>query len=215
MARVEFDQELERLETEIKIMASTVEAAIEKSINSLLKQDMDLAKDVIKGDDVIDKMCGDIEDLCMSILRRQAPLASDLREIVSCMYVIEELERIGDYAEGIAVLTIKIGVRPLPTDLVIIPKMSIKTIEILRMSTDTFLIKDPKEVNSKYKKIRNQDDVIDDLNTDVRGRLIELMKNKPHEIERATYLLWVAHNLERIADRGLNIAERSMQLVGN
>ncbi len=215
MARVEFDQELERLETEIKIMASTVESAIEKSINSLLKQDMDLAKDVIKGDDVIDKMCGDIEDLCMSILRRQAPLASDLREIVSCMYVIEELERIGDYAEGIAVLTIKIGVRPLPTDLVIIPKMSIKTIEILRMSTDTFLIKDPKEVNSKYKKIRKQDDVIDDLNTDVRGRLIQLMKNKPHEIERATYLLWVAHNLERIADRGLNIAERSMQLVGN
>ena len=133
MARVEFDQELERLETEIKIMASTVEAAIEKSINSLLKQDMDLAKDVIKGDDAIDKMCGDIEDLCMSILRRQAPLASDLREIVSCMYVIEELERIGDYAEGIAVLTIKIGVRPLPTDLVIIPKMSIKTIEILRI----------------------------------------------------------------------------------
>ena len=120
MARVEFDQELERLETEIKIMASTVESAIEKSINSLLKQDMDLAKDVIKGDDVIDKMCGDIEDLCMSILRRQAPLASDLREIVSCMYVIEELERIGDYAEGIAVLTIKIGVRPLPTDLVIL-----------------------------------------------------------------------------------------------
>ncbi len=215
MARVEFDQELERLETEIKIMASTVESAIEKSINSLLKQDMDLAKDVIKGDDAIDKMCGDIEDLCMSILRRQAPLASDLREIVSCMYVIEELERIGDYAEGIAVLTIKIGVRPLPTDLVIIPKMSIKTIEILRMSTDTFLIKDPEEVNSKYKTIRKQDDVIDDLNTDVRGRLIELMKNKPHEIERATYLLWVAHNLERIADRGLNIAERSMQLVGN
>ena len=215
MARVEFDQELERLETEIKIMASTVESAIEKSINSLLKQDMDLAKDVIKGDDVIDKMCADIEDLCMSILRRQAPLASDLREIVSCMYVIEELERIGDYAEGIAVLTIKIGVRPLPTDLVIIPKMSIKTIEILRMSTDTFLIKDPEEVNSKYKTIRKQDDGIDDLNTDVRGRLIELMKNKPHEVERATYLLWVAHNLERIADRGLNIAERSMQLVGN
>ena len=215
MARVEFDQELERLETEIKIMASTVESAIEKSINSLLKQDMDLAKDVIKGDDVIDKMCGDIEDLCMSILRRQAPLASDLREIVSCMYVIEELERIGDYAEGIAVLTIKIGVRPLPTDLVIIPKMSIKTIEILRMSTDTFLIKDPQEVNSKYKTIRKQDDVIDDLNTDVRNRLIQLMKNKPLEIERATYLLWVAHNLERIADRGLNIAERSMQLVGN
>jgi phosphate transport system protein len=215
MARVEFDQELERLETEIKIMASTVESSIEKSINSLLEQNLELAKDVIKGDDIIDKMCADLEELCMGILRRQAPLASDLREIVSCMYVIEELERIGDYAEGIAVLTIKMGVRPLPTDLVIIPQMSINTVEILRMSTETFLIKDPKEVKTRFNKIKKQDDIIDNLNTDVRGKLIQLMKNKPLEIERATYLLWVAHNLERIADRGVNIAERSMLLVGN
>jgi|TARA_Y100000817_G_scaffold196837_1_gene154021 phosphate transport system protein len=215
MARVEFDQELERLETEIKIMASTVESSIEKSINSLLEQDIELAKDVIKGDDVIDKMCDDLEELCMGILRRQAPLASDLREIVSCMYVIEELERIGDYAEGIAVLTIKMGVRPLPTDLVIIPQMSIHTVEMLRMSTETFLIKNPQEVKARFNSIRAKDDVIDNLNSDVRERLIKLMKNKPNEIERATYLLWVAHNLERIADRGVNIAERSMLLVGN
>ena len=215
MARVEFDQELERLETEIKIMASTVESSIEKSLNSLLEQNIELAKDVIKGDDVIDKMCDDLEELCMGILRRQAPLASDLREIVSCMYVIEELERIGDYAEGIAVLTIKMGVRPLPTDLVIIPQMSIHTVEILRMSTETFLIKNPQEVKARFNSIRAKDDVIDNLNSDVRERLIKLMKNKPNEIERATYLLWVAHNLERIADRGVNIAERSMLLVGN
>ena len=213
MARVEFDQELERLETEIKIMASTVESSIEKSINSLLEQDIELAKDVIKGDDVIDKMCDDLEELCMGILRRQAPLASDLREIVSCMYVIEELERIGDYAEGIAVLTIKMGVRPLPTDLVIIPQMSIHTVEMLRMSTETFLIKNPQEVKARFNSIRAKDDVIDNLNSDVRERLIKLMKNKPNEIERATYLLWVAHNLERIADRGVNIAERSMLLA--
>tara|TARA_Y100000814_G_scaffold36288_1_gene23174 strand:- start:733 stop:1380 length:648 start_codon:yes stop_codon:yes gene_type:complete len=215
MARLEFDQELERLETQIKIMASTVESSIEKSINSLLEQDIELAKDVIKGDDLIDKMCNDLEELCMVILRRQAPLASDLREIVSCMYVIEELERIGDYAEGIAVLTIKMGVRPLPTDLVIIPQMSKYTVEMLRMSTDTFLIKDSEEVKKRFDEIKAQDDVIDNLNSEVRLRLIELMKKKPLEIERSTYLLWVAHNLERIADRGVNIAERSMFLVGN
>ena len=215
MARLEFDQELERLETKIKIMASTVESSIEKSINSLLEQDIELAKDVIKGDDLIDKMCNELEELCMGMLRRQAPLASDLREIVSCMYVIEELERIGDYAEGIAVLTIKMGVRPLPTDLVIIPQMSKYTVEMLRMSTDTFLIKDSEEVKKRFDEIKAQDDVIDNLNSEVRLRLIELMKNKPDEIERATYLLWSAHNLERIADRGVNIAERSMLLVGN
>ena len=215
MARLEFDQELERLETKIKIMASTVESSIEKSIKSLLEQDIELAKDVIKGDDLIDKMCNDLEELCMVILRRQAPLASDLREIVSCMYVIEELERIGDYAEGIAVLTIKMGVRPLPTDLVIIPQMSKYTVEMLRMSTDTFLIKDSEEVKKRFDEIKAQDDVIDNLNSEVRLRLIELMKKKPLEIERSTYLLWVAHNLERIADRGVNIVERSMLLVGN
>ena len=215
MARLEFDQELERLETQIKIMASTVESSIEKSITSLLEQDTELAKDVIKGDDLIDKMCNELEELCMGILRRQAPLASDLREIVSCMYVIEELERIGDYAEGIAVLTIKMGVRPLPTDLVIIPQMSKYTVEMLRMSTDTFLIKDSEEVKKRFDDIKAQDDVIDSLNSEVRLRLIELMKKKPLEIERSTYLLWVAHNLERIADRGVNIAERSMLLVGN
>ena len=215
MARLEFDQELERLETQIKIMASTVESSIEKSINSLLEQDIELAKDVIKGDDLIDKMCDELEELCMVILRRQAPLASDLREIVSCMYVIEELERIGDYAEGIAVLTIKMGVRPLPTDLVIIPQMSKYTVEMLRMSTDTFLIKDSEEVKKRFDEIKAQDDIIDNLNSEVRLRLIELMKKKPLEIERSTYLLWVAHNLERIADRGVNIAERSMHLVGN
>ena len=215
MARLEFDQELERLETKIKTMASTVESSIEKSIKSLLEQDIELAKDVIKGDDLIDKMCNDLEELCMVILRRQAPLASDLREIVSCMYVIEELERIGDYAEGIAVLTIKMGVRPLPTDLVIIPQMSKYAVEMLRMSTDTFLIKDSEEVKKRFDEIKSQDDVIDSLNSEVRLRLIELMKKKPLEIERSTYLLWVAHNLERIADRGVNIAERSMFLVGN
>ena len=215
MARLEFDQELERLETKIKIMASTVESSIEKSITSLLEQDTELAKDVIKGDDLIDKMCNELEELCMGILRRQAPLASDLREIVSCMYVIEELERIGDYAEGIAVLTIKMGVRPLPTDLVIIPQMSKYTVEMLRKSTDTFLIKDSEEVKKRFDEIKAQDDVIDSLNSEVRLRLIELMKKKPLEIERSTYLLWVAHNLERIADRGVNIAERSMFLVGN
>ena len=215
MARLEFDQELERLETQIKIMASTVESSIEKSITSLLEQDTELAKDVIKGDDLIDKMCNELEELCMGMLRRQAPLASDLREIVSCMYVIEELERIGDYAEGIAVLTIKMGVRPLPTDLVIIPQMSKYTVEMLRMSTDTFLIKDSEEVKKRFDEIKAQDDIIDNLNSEVRLRLIELMKNKPNEIERATYLLWVAHNLERIADRGVNIAERSMLIVAN
>ena len=72
-----------------------------------------------------------------------------------------------------------------------------------------------REVKKRFDEIKAQDDVIDNLNSEVRLRLIELMKKKPLEIERSTYLLWVAHNLERIADRGVNIAERSMFLVGN
>ena len=160
-------------------------------------------------------MQDDLEKLCIDLIRREQPLAGDLREIVACMYVIEELERIGDYAEGIAVLTNRMGIRPLPTDLVIIPQISIISISMLKTSTETFLLKNADEVKNRYKKLQNEDTKLDKLYKDVQERLIELMKRKPNEIERATFLLWVAHNLERIADRSINIAERSMFLVGN
>jgi phosphate transport system protein len=215
MARQEFDNSLHKLETEIKIMVSQVELSIEKAMKSLIEQDLVLADEVIKNDDVIDKMQDDLEKLCIDLIRREQPLAGDLREIVACMYVIEELERIGDYAEGIAVLTNRMGVRPLPTDLVIIPQISIISISMLKTSTETFLLKNADEVNERYKKLQKEDTKLDKLYKDVQERLIELMKRKPNEIERATFLLWVAHNLERIADRSINIAERSMFLVGN
>ena len=215
MARQEFDNSLHKLETEIKIMVSQVELSIEKAMKSLIEQDLVLADEVIKNDDVIDKMQDDLEKLCIDLIRREQPLAGDLREIVACMYVIEELERIGDYAEGIAVLTNRMGVRPLPTDLVIIPQISIISISMLKTSTETFLLKNADEVKVRYKKLQKEDTKLDKLYKDVQERLIELMKRKPNEIERATFLLWVAHNLERIADRSINIAERSMFLVGN
>ena len=215
MARQEFDNSLHKLETEIKIMVSQVELSIEKAIKSLIEQDLVLADEVIKNDDIIDKMQDDLEKLCIDLIRREQPLAGDLREIVACMYVIEELERIGDYAEGIAVLTNRMGVRPLPTDLVIIPQISIISISMLKTSTETFLLKNADEVKNRYKKLQKEDTKLDNLYKDVQERLIELMKRKPNEIERATFLLWVAHNLERIADRSINIAERSMFLVGN
>jgi len=215
MARQEFDNSLHKLETEIKIMVSQVELSIEKAMKSLIEQDLVLADEVIKNDDIIDKMQDDLEKLCIDLIRREQPLAGDLREIVACMYVIEELERIGDYAEGIAVLTNRMGVRPLPTDLVIIPQISIISISMLKTSTETFLLKNANEVKNRYKKLQKEDTKLDNLYKDVQERLIELMKRKPNEIERATFLLWVAHNLERIADRSINIAERSMFLVGN
>ena len=215
MARQEFDNSLHKLETEIKIMVSQVELSIDKDMKSLIEQDLVLADEVIKNDDIIDKMQDDLEKLCIDLIRREQPLAGDLREIVACMYVIEELERIGDYAEGIAVLTNRMGIRPLPTDLVIIPQISIISISMLKTSTETFLLKNADEVKVRYKKLQKEDTKLDKLYKDVQERLIELMKRKPNEIERATFLLWVAHNLERIADRSINIAERSMFLVGN
>ena len=107
------------------------------------------------------------------------------------------------------------GVRPLPTDLVIIPQISNISISMLKTSTETFLLKNADEVKNRYIKLQKEDTKLDKLYKDVQERLIELMKRKPNEIERATFLLWVAHNLERIADRSINIAERSMFLVGN
>ena len=163
MARQEFDNSLHKLETEIKIMVSQVELSIEKAMKSLIEQDLVLADEVIKNDDVIDKMQDDLEKLCIDLIRREQPLAGDLREIVACMYVIEELERIGDYAEGIAVLTNRMGVRPLPTDLVIIPQISIISISMLKTSTETFLLKNDDEVKVRYKKLQKEDTKLDKL----------------------------------------------------
>ncbi|MDO8672563.1 MAG: phosphate signaling complex protein PhoU, partial [Dehalococcoidia bacterium] len=141
---------------------------------------------------------------CLSLMATQQPMARDLRLIIAVLLIGTELERMGDHAEGIAKITLMLADEPLLKPLVDIPRMADKAREMLRRSLDAFIARDAEAA----KKIAAEDDEVDALYDRVYQELLTFMISDPRNITRATHLLWVAHNLERIADRATNICER-------
>jgi phosphate transport system protein len=165
---------------------------------------------VIQEDDRIDARERHIENACIELIRREAPIAGDLRRIISILQISSELERMGDYAEGIAKISLKMGTQPPLKELIDIPRMSELAVSMLKRSLEAFLERDPKQAVQKARGLAPEDDQVDDLYDRVQADLFELMKKSPDNVERATYLLWTAHNIERVADRATNIAERAI-----
>jgi phosphate transport system protein len=136
-------------------------------------------------------------------------MASDLRTILAVLNILSEVERIGDYAEGIAKIAVMIGNEPPLKPLIDIPRMAEQTVDMLRRSLDAFVNRDAEAA----KKIVTEDDTIDHLYDQVFRELLMFMAEDPKTITRATRLIWVAHNLERAADRVTNICERVVFVV--
>ena len=185
-------------------MGSMVEKAIDRSMEALKKRDLKLGDQVIADDAKINEKRFEIEEKCIQLIATQQPMASDLRIIVSVLAIITELERIGDHAEGIAKITIMEGDVPPLKPLIDIPRMAQKTAEMLRASLSAFIDRD---ANAAI-KIAAEDDEVDQLYDQVFRELLTYMAADPKTIVRATRLIWVAHNLERSADRVTNICER-------
>ena len=213
MARVDFDRDLGQLEAEIILMGGLVENAIFKSLDSLANRDLALAERVVEEDDRIDDKEQEIEQACIDLIRREAPVATDLRRIMSALFVASELERIGDYAEGIAKISLLMGNEPPLKKLIDIPRMGEIAVSMLKHSLDAFVERDSARAARIAESLGPADDEVDVLYETVQHDLIELMKQNPENVERATYLLWAAHNLERVADRSTNIAERAIYLA--
>lgn len=210
IGRQEFDRELGRLEAELILMSGLVEKAIFDALQALKNRDIDRSQKVINEDDHIDKTELEIERYCIELIRRESPMAGDLRRIVASLQIAGELERIGDYAEGIAKISINMGSQPPLKELIDIPRMGDKAVSMLKRSLESFISRDEDVVRTIVVELESEDDEVDDLYTKVQGDLMELVKNDPDNAERATYLMWVAHNVERVADRAMNIAERSL-----
>ena len=210
IGRQEFDRELGRLEAELILMSGLVEKAIFDALQALKNRDIDRSQKVINEDDHIDKTELEIERYCIELIRRESPLAGDLRRIVASLQIAGELERIGDYAEGIAKISINMGSQPPLKELIDIPRMGDKAVSMLKRSLESFISRDEDVVRTIVVELESEDDEVDDLYTKVQGDLMELVKSDPDNAERATYLMWVAHNVERVADRAMNIAERSL-----
>ena len=209
MPRSDFDRHLRLLEDDILMLGSMVEKAIAASLDALQRRDFDAAQEVIDGDDHVDNKRFEIEEKCINLIATQQPLATDLRVIIALLHITQELERMGDYAEGVAKIGIAMGDEPPLKPLIDIPRMAEKSASMLRRSLDALVNRDVVAAQV----VLNDDDEVDALYEQVYRELLTYMIEDPHTIRRATYLIWVAHDLERIADRATNIAERVIFLV--
>ncbi len=209
MIRTDLDRRIKNLYQEVALLANVVDKAINRSVEALKARDLVESKQLIIEDDYIDQKRYEIEDLCVDLIATQQPMAGDLRAIVAMLHITVELERMGDYAEGIAKISLLMGDDPPLKPLIDIPRMAVKATEMLRDSIDALVQRDEIMAN----RVIKDDDEVDDLYDQVYRELLLFMIQDPRTIQRATYLLWAAHDLERIADRATNIAERVIYLV--
>jgi phosphate transport system protein len=207
--RTIFHKKLKEIQDDVLIMGSMVEKALSLSIKALKERDTDLAEQIIADDRKVDIKRYDIEEKCIRMIATQQPMASDLRVILSVFNIISEVERIGDYAEGNAKIVIMIGDEPPLKPLIDIPRMADKTMDMLHRCLDAFVNHDAVSARD----IALEDDEIDSLYDQVFRELLVFMAEDPKTITRATRLIWVAHNLERSADRVTNICERVVYMV--
>jgi phosphate transport system protein len=207
--RETFQESMRELEQLLIGMGEMVIRALNRSVESLKSRDLDEAKRIISDDLLINKKRWEIEEKCINLIATQQPVATDLREIIALLNIISDLERMGDHAEGIARIVIMLGTEPLVKPLIDIPRMAEKTADMIKRSLEAFVKRDAETA----KMICNEDDEIDNLYNQVYHKLLALMIEDPKVITRATYLIWTAHNLERIADRATNICERIVFLV--
>ena len=207
--RVTFDRQLAELRDDVLILGSMVDKAIDRSVEALKRRDRSEAQLIVSDDFKINRKRFEIEEKCMLLLATQQPMAKDLRVIAAVIHIITDLERMGDHAEGIAKINLMMGDEPLLKPLVDIPKMSEKTRDMLRRTLDAFIAADIEAART----LASEDDEVDELYDRVYRDLLGYMINDPTTIARATHLLWVAHNLERIGDRITNICERIVFMV--
>ena len=201
--RHNYDQELESLRGEILKMGEAVSAAISDAVQSLAKQNEEMARQVIANDDIIDKMEIDIEDHCMVLIARQQPLARDLRVIGTGMKIATDLERMGDHAYDIANVTLRIANQPLLKPLVDIPRMAEMAQKMLNDVLRAYVNLDTQLAEA----VCHADDEVDYLYQQVFRELLTYMFEDPRTISQATQLIFVARYLERVADHATNIAE--------
>jgi phosphate transport system protein len=207
--RETFSKLLRETKDEVISMGSMVEEALGRSVEALKKRDLNAGHQIIADDTKINGKRFYIEEKCKGLIATQQPVASELNSIIAILNIINELERIGDYATGIAKIVIMIGDEPPLKPLIDIPRMCDITIEMIHNSLKAFIENDDKGAI----QIVGMDEVVDNIYDQIFRELLTFMMTEPKTINRATHLIWVAHNIERAADRATNICERVVYMV--
>lgn len=207
--RATFDQQLQEQRDRVVTMASMVDKAIARSLEALRLQNVALADEVQRSDNAINRLHRAGEENAIALIALQAPVGEDVRRVASSMAIFSNLERMGDYAAGIAKIVVEsAGEEPLKP-LEDIPSMAVIAREMLDAAIVAFINDDADAARS----IAARDDELDFLYDTILSDLTEYMTRDSSTVERATRLLWVAHNLERIGDRVTNICERVVYIV--
>ncbi len=204
MVRQNFERDLQELQDELLTLGSMVGQAITDSVESLKERDREEARRLIAQDRHMNEMRYALEAKALMLIATQQPMAGDLRVIAAVLSVASELERIGDYAKGIAKINLMMGDEPLLKPLIDVPRMAEKTRDMLNRALQAFAERDVELARS----IPPEDDEVDGLYNQVYRELLTYIISDPRTIDQATNLLWVSHNLERAADRVVNICER-------
>ncbi|MEJ2607828.1 MAG: phosphate signaling complex protein PhoU, partial [Anaerolineales bacterium] len=202
--RATYDRAFLHVQEDILRLGKLVDEAITRALESLQKRDQVLAQQVIEDDENVNALRYQIEESCLALIATQQPAASDLRAVMATMSIVVDLERMADHASGIAKTVILMGDEPLLKPLIDVPRMAKLAKEMLAAILDAYVKRDAKLA----REIADRDDEMDRLYRAVFDELVEIMADKPGSVERATFLMWCAHNLERIGDRVTNIAER-------
>jgi phosphate transport system protein len=207
--RSTFDRQLQELQDTTLTLGSMVDKAIDRAVDALSRLDMNLARQVVQDDKQVNALRWQIEDQALQLIATQQPIAGDLRVIISVIHIVTDLERMADHAAGIAKVVLLHDDQPLLKPLNDIPRMAVIARGMVRDSLRTLVERDA----PRARDLALEDDAVDALYDQVYRELLSFMLADPRTIQRATWLLWAAHNLERIADRATNICERVVYLV--
>jgi phosphate transport system protein len=209
VVRASYHKELNKLEADMLRMGKMVGNAVKTSVVALQKRDLTASKKIIADDKKVNTLRYEIEEGCLLLIATQQPMAGDLRTIAALLSIITDLERIGDHAEGNARISLLIGNKPLIKKTTGLSKMAKQGVSMLERCLVAFKERD----KDTAKAICDEDDIVDDLYDKEYRELLEIMIKDPSLIEEGTYMTWAGHNLERIADRVTNIAERVVFMV--
>ncbi len=210
MTRETLDRKIRHLKDAVLELDSMVENAVLQAVEAMKKQDIQLAQEVYHQDQMVNAKRFEIEnEVIITIATQQPIMAGDLRLLASILEVAGELERMGDYAKGIAHIVRMIGKEPLIKPLIDIPRMAEIAVDMLHRAVTAFIEADAETARA----IPNEDDQVDALYNQVYRELVAIMFQNPKAIDQGNYLMWAAHNLERLADRVTNICERAVYIA--
>lgn len=205
----QYEQELKNLKNLILKMGGIVEEMVAKSVQSLVDRDSRMAEETISRDKEVNVLEMEIDEACIEMLALRQPAASDLRFITIGLKISKDLERMGDLAVNISERVVEINQEPLLKPYEDIPLMAHQAQTMVKRSLDAFVKRDVAEAQ----KICEMDDLVDEAKKRIFAELVAMMEKDPQSVSRATRLISISYNLERVADHATNIAEEVIYMV--